>query len=125
MNQPIQARNVLGGLLLPCSFDPLTGWYRDGCCNTGPGDTGLHTLCARMTDEFLRFSFDAGNDLITPHPEFEFPGLKAGDHWCMCITRWIDAFDAGVIAPVVLESTHISALEFVDLSTLQAHALIV
>lgn len=125
MNQPIQARNVLGGPLLPCSFDPLTGWYRDGCCNTGPGDTGLHTLCARMTDEFLRFSFDAGNDLITPHPEFEFPGLKAGDHWCMCITRWIDAFDAGVIAPVVLESTHISALEFVDLSTLQAHALIV
>ncbi len=125
MNQPIQARNVLGGPLLPCSFDPLTGWYRDGCCNTGPGDTGLHTLCARMTDEFLRFSFDAGNDLITPHPEFEFPGLKAGDHWCMCITRWIDAFDAGVIAPVVLESTHISALEFVDLRTLQAHALIV
>ena len=124
MNQPIQARNVLGGPLLPCSFDPLTGWYRDGCCNTGPGDTGLHTLCARMTDEFLRFSFDAGNDLITPHPEFEFPGLKAGDHWCMCVTRWIDAFDAGVIAPVVLESTHISALEFVDLSTLQAHALI-
>ena len=124
MNQPIQARNVLGGPLLPCSFDPLTGWYRDGCCNTGPGDTGLHTLCARMTDAFLRFSFDAGNDLITPHPEFEFPGLKAGDHWCMCITRWMDAFDAGVIAPVVLESTHISALEFVDLSTLQAHALI-
>ena len=124
MTQAIQARNVLGEPLQPCSYEPLTGWYRDGCCNTGPGDSGLHTLCARMTGAFLEFSFRAGNDLITPHPEFEFPGLKPGDQWCMCVTRWVDAFEAGVIAPVVLEATHISALEFVDLSTLRAHALI-
>lgn len=124
MTHEIQARNVLGQPLQPCSFDPITGWYRDGCCNTGPGDTGLHTLCARMTADFLEFNYTAGNDLITPHPEFNFSGLKPGDQWCMCIARWIDAFEAGVVAPVVLEATHISALEFIDLQTLKSHALI-
>jgi uncharacterized protein (DUF2237 family) len=101
----------------------LTGWYRDGCCNTGPGDTGLHTVCARVTDEFLAFSKSVGNDLSTPHPEFEFPGLKHGDQWCLCVTRWIEAYHAGLAPMIDLEATHISALEFVDLDVLKKFAL--
>ncbi len=119
----IQARNVLGTDLKTCSVDPMTGWYRDGCCNTGPGDTGLHTVCARVTDEFLAFSKSAGNDLSTPHPEFDFPGLKHGDQWCLCVTRWVEAYHAGVAPMVDLEATHISALEFVDLDVLKKFAL--
>jgi hypothetical protein len=119
----IQARNVLGTPLKPCSFDPLTGWYRDGCCNTGPGDVGLHTVCAVMTDEFLQFSRFAGNDLSTPHPEYGFPGLKAGDQWCLCVERWVEAYESGVAPQVDLEATHLSALEFVDLAVLKQYAL--
>jgi len=119
----IQARNVLGMTLKPCSMQPLTGWYRDGCCNTGPGDTGLHTVCAVMTQDFLEFSYAAGNDLSTPHPEFDFPGLQPGDHWCLCVTRWVEAYDAGRAPMVDLEATHVSALEFVDLDVLRKFAL--
>lgn len=116
------ARNVLGTELVPCSMDPLTGFFRDGCCNTGPGDRGRHLVCARMTHEFLEFSRSSGNDLVTPHPEFGFPGLKAGDRWCLCAMRWKEAYEAGVAPPVVLESTHQSALEFVTLDQLKSHA---
>lgn len=119
----IQANNVLGAPLKPCSFKPLTGWYRDGCCNTGPGDVGLHTVCAVMTDAFLQFSRNAGNDLITPHLEHGFPGLQAGDQWCLCIERWVEAYEAGVAPQVDLEATHLSALEFVDLAVLKQYAL--
>ncbi len=116
------ARNVLGTELVPCSMDPLTGFFRDGCCNTGPGDRGRHLVCARMTYEFLEFSRSRGNDLVTPHPEFGFPGLKAGDRWCLCAMRWKEAYEAGVAPPVELESTHQSALEFVTLDQLKSHA---
>jgi len=119
----IQARNVLGTDLKTCSTDPMTGWYRDGCCNTGPGDTGLHTVCAKVTDDFLVFSKAAGNDLSTPHPEYDFPGLKHGDQWCLCVTRWVEAYEAGVAPMVDLEATHISALEFIDLDVLKKFAL--
>lgn len=119
----IRACNVLGSELKTCSTEPLTGWYRDGCCNTGPGDVGLHTVCACVTREFLEFSRRMGNDLITPRPEFDFPGLKPGDKWCLCVTRWIEAYQAGCAPLVDLEATHISALEFVDLEVLKAYAL--
>lgn len=115
------AQNVLGTTLELCSADPLTGFYRDGCCNTGPGDSGLHLVCAVMTDAFLEFSASRGNDLSTPRPDWRFPGLHAGDRWCLCVTRWKEAFDAGVAPAVVLEATHRSALEFVDLDDLRAH----
>jgi uncharacterized protein (DUF2237 family) len=115
--------NVLGHDLRPCCGEPLTGFYRDGYCRTGPGDVGLHTVCALMTAEFLAFSVAQGNDLSTPHPEWEFPGLRPGDRWCLCVTRWKEAFDAGVAPPVDLEATHTSTLEFVELQELQAHAL--
>ena len=114
--------NVLGTELEPCSDDPLTGFYRDGCCRTGADDAGLHVVCARMTAEFLDFARTRGNDLITPRPEFLFPGLHPGDQWCLCAARWKEALDAGVAPPVVLESTHISALEFVQLDDLMRHA---
>jgi uncharacterized protein (DUF2237 family) len=117
-----RASNVLGEPLQPCSFDPPTGFYRDGCCHTGPGDHGLHTVCAVMTAEFLRFSREAGNDLSTPVPEYEFPGLKPGDHWCLCVTRWVEAFEAGCAPQVVLAATHVSALEYIELADLRAHA---
>jgi uncharacterized protein (DUF2237 family) len=113
--------NVLGTDLRCCCTYPLTGFYRDGYCRTGPGDTGLHTVCARMTEEFLDFSCSRGNDLVIPHPNF--PGLKEGDRWCLCVTRWKEALEAGVAPPVDLEATHSSALEFVNLEELQAHAL--
>ena len=118
-----KASNVLGQPLQACSLEPLTGFYRDGCCHTGPGDHGLHTVCTVMTAEFLRFSRAAGNDLSTPIPEYGFPGLKPGAHWCLCVTRWAEAFEAGCAPQVVLEATHISALEYVALEDLQLHAV--
>lgn len=116
------AKNILGSDLAPCSFDPKTGFMRDGHCHLIGEDRGMHTLCAVMTDEFLQFSRDRGNDLITPRPEYDFPGLKAGDHWCLCLSRWKEAHDLGVIAPVVLEATHSSVLEFVDRAELESAA---
>jgi uncharacterized protein (DUF2237 family) len=115
-------RNVLGGPLLACSFDPLTGFFRDGCCQTGPEDLGSHTVCARVTDAFLEFSLSRGNDLSTPRPEYRFKGLRAGDRWCLCAARWKEAFEAGVAPPVVLEATHESALRILTLQSLLAHA---
>ena len=117
------AKNVLGTPLETCSIEPLTGFYRDGCCNTGNEDVGLHLVCAEMTDDFLAFSKAAGNDLSTPNPMFHFPGLKAGDRWCLCVLRWKEAWEAGAAPRVSLEATHISALEFVDLETLQEFAV--
>ena len=116
-------KNVLGGELESCCTDPMTGFYRDGLCRTGADDHGLHTVCTLMTEDFLEFSKAAGNDLSTPRPEYEFPGLKPGDKWCVCVTRWQDVLRAGRAAPVVLESTHMSALEFVELEELQANAV--
>lgn len=117
------AKNVLGEPLATCCKRPLTGFYRTGRCDTGPDDVGLHLVCVRVTDEFLAFSQAEGNDLSTPHPAYGFEGLVAGDCWCLCVTRWKDALDAGVAPPVRLESTHIATLEFVDLEVLRAHAL--
>lgn len=117
------AKNVLGTHLESCSVDPMTGFFRDGCCRSGAEDLGLHLVCAQVTDEFLAFSKRRGNDLITPVPQYQFPGLKAGDRWCLCVLRWREALEAGVAPPVVLESTHISTLEFVDLEDLRAHSV--
>jgi uncharacterized protein (DUF2237 family) len=116
-------KNVLGSELEPCSTDPVTGFYRDGCCRTGPDDVGLHLVCVEVTDEFLTFSRDRGNDLSTPNPMYQFPGLVDGDRWCLCVERWKEALEAGAAPAVVLGATHISALEFVDLEDLQAHAV--
>ncbi len=117
------AQNVLGEELQPCNYDPVTGFYRDGCCNTGAEDVGVHTVCTRVTAEFLAFSASVGNDLSTPHPEFGFGGLQPGDQWCLCAPRWQEAFEAGVAPPVVLASTHAATLEWVQLSDLVAHAV--
>ncbi len=117
------ASNVLGTELKPCSFNPLTGFFRDGCCNTGADDVGLHTVCVRVNEEFLVFSKMVGNDLSTPHPEYRFAGLRPGDQWCLCVLRWKEALDAGTAPQVDLEATHISTLEFVDLADLKRHAL--
>jgi uncharacterized protein len=117
------ALNVLGTPLMACSFDPLTGYFRDGCCNTNAQDQGTHVVCAQVTAEFLAYSMARGNDLVTPRPEFRFAGLKPGDRWCLCAVRWREAFDAGVAPPVNLKATHAKALEFVSLEQLQAHAL--
>lgn len=116
------ALNVLGTELVPCSYDPLTGYYRDGCCNTDQEDQGSHVICAKMTQAFLDFSLQQGNDLITPRPEYRFKGLKAGDRWCLCALRWAQALGAGVAPKVILQSTHIKALDYVTLEQLQAHA---
>jgi uncharacterized protein (DUF2237 family) len=118
----MSARNVLGTALVPCSYDPITGWWRDGCCHTDENDHGSHVICARMTMEFLNFSMERGNDLITARPEARFRGLKPGDRWCLCALRWKEALEAGYAPPVVLESTHERALEFVSLDTLRANA---
>ena len=115
-------RNVVGGELLPCSLDPVTGFFRDGCCSTGPEDLGSHTVCAVMTEEFLAFSLRAGNDLSTPRPEWGFAGLQPGDQWCVCASRWLEAHLAGAAAPVVLGSTHERALEIVPIEALTAQA---
>ncbi len=117
------AKNVLGTELQTCSTDPMTGFFRDGCCNTGREDMGLHLVCTEVTADFLEFSQRAGNDLSTPVPQWGFPGLQPGDRWCLCVERWKEAFEAGRAAPVVLEATHMSALEFVDLETLQSFAV--
>ena len=119
----VQALNVLGAALVPCSYDPLTGFYRDGCCKTDEHDAGSHVICAKVTQEFLDFSITVGNDLSTPRPEYRFAGLKAGDRWCLCARRWHQAFSAGVAPQVLLESTHERALDFVRLAQLQACAL--
>lgn len=115
------ARNILGTALAPCSHDPVTGFYRDGCCNTGPGDVGSHTVCAVMTEEFLAHTKSRGNDLSTPRPEYDFPGLKPGDRWCVCAARWEEAREAEVAPPVVLEATHERALDILLKDALLAH----
>lgn len=115
------AKNVLGGALEPCSADPVTGFYRDGCCNTGADDLGIHTVCALMTDEFLDFSRLRGNDLSTPRPGF--PGLHAGDRWCLCAARWQEALEAGMAPEVVLEATHAATLEWIAVEDLRQHAV--
>lgn len=117
------AKNVLGGPLQTCGTKPMTGFYRNGCCDTGPDDLGLHTVCTQVTAEFLAFSQADGNDLSTPNPFYGFPGLRPGDRWCVCVTRWKTAMEAGMAAPVILEATHMSVLEFVDLADLQKHAV--
>ena len=115
--------NVLGGELADCSHDPLTGFFRTGCCSTGPADAGSHTVCVQVTEEFLTFSKSRGNDLSTPRPEFSFPGLRPGDRWCLCAARWEEARRAGAAPKVRLTATHRGALEHVDLADLKAHAL--
>ena len=117
------ARNILGGELELCSVDPMTGYFRDGCCNTGSGDTGVHTVCAVMTEEFLSFSKERGNDLSTPHPEWGFPGLKPGDRWCLCAPRWQEAFEEECAPQVVLAATHELTTEWCDRTALIANAL--
>ena len=117
------ARNVLGGLLQPCSFDPATGFFRDGHCHTCAQDQGSHTVCAIMTAEFLEFSKSRGNDLSTPVPQYDFPGLKPGDHWCLCAGRWLEACEAGKAPKVNLEATNAAALAIVPLRALQEHAI--
>lgn len=117
----IELRNVIGTVLQPCSLEPLTGWHRDGCCRTGAGDHGVHVVCVRVSERFLEFSKMRGNDLSTPREEYGFPGLKPGDRWCLCAMRWQEAFEAGYAPEVVLEATHESALEFIDLANLQLH----
>lgn len=115
--------NVLGKPLRCCCRKPMTGFYRDGFCRTGPGDTGLHTVCVEVTRDFLEFSLLRGNDLSTPRPEFDFPGLKPGDRWCLCVSRWEEARKAGMAPPVKLHATHYSALEWVNLQYLRDHAM--
>jgi uncharacterized protein len=115
-------RNVVGGELLPCSAEPLTGFYRDGCCATGPEDVGSHTVCAVMTAEFLEFSASVGNDLATPRPEWGFAGLTPGDRWCVCAARWLEAHEAGCAPSVVLGATHAGALDVIAIEDLIAHA---
>lgn len=123
LEHPISsALNVLNEPLVPCSYDPLTGYFRDGCCETDETDSGTHIVCARVSQAFLDFSVAQGNDLVTPRPEWRFPGLKAGDRWCLCVTRWVQAYQAGAAPDVVLASTHNKALEYVELSVLKLHA---
>ena len=117
------ARNVLGGELLTCSIAPVTGFFRNGCCETGPHDPGMHTVCAVMTTEFLAYSRSVGNDLSTPAPEYGFAGLKPGDRWCLCAPRWKEALDAGAAPQVVLESTQEETLAIVPLGILKDHAV--
>jgi uncharacterized protein (DUF2237 family) len=118
-----RARNVLGSELKDCSDQPKTGFFRDGCCNTSDEDFGAHTVCAEMTAEFLAFSKQQGNDLSTPRPEYGFPGLKAGDRWCLCASRWVEALQEGRAPRVVLESTHERTLEFVPIAVLRQYAI--
>jgi uncharacterized protein (DUF2237 family) len=116
-------RNVLGGALDPCGTDPLTGFYRDGCCSTGPDDLGSHTVCAVVTTEFLEHQRSVGNDLTTPRAEYQFPGLQPGDRWCVVAVRWLQAYEAGVAAPVVLAATNERATDVVPLELLREHAV--
>lgn len=124
MSEPQRpARNVLGGSLTTCSIKPMTGFFRDGCCNTGPADVGSHTVCVVLTAEFLAFSKSAGNDLSTPMPEYGFPGLKPGDRWCLCAPRWQQAFQQGAAPKIVLAATHEGALEYTELADLKKFAV--
>jgi uncharacterized protein (DUF2237 family) len=116
------AHNVLGGVLLPCSMTPITGFFRDGCCNTDESDIGLHTVCAEMTEDFLEFSRATGNDLSTPSPEYDFPGLRPGDRWCLCAARWEEARLAGYAPKVVLAATHEATLLVTAIAHLRTHA---
>jgi uncharacterized protein (DUF2237 family) len=118
----MQSMNVWGKELVPCSYDPLTGYFRDGCCHTDQDDHGTHVVCARVTKPFLIFSLQRGNDLMTPRPEYRFAGLSPGDRWCLCALRWKEALEAGVAPPVILDATHIKPLDVVTLAQLQAHA---
>ena len=118
-----EPKNVFGNPLIVCGTDPMTGFFRDGCCNTGPLDVGTHTVCAVMTEEFLQFTKTKGNDLITPIPAYQFPGLKPGDKWCLCATRWKQALDAGCAPPVILKATHENTLKIVSLEDLELHAV--
>lgn len=120
----VESKNVLGQPIQVCGCDPMTGFYRDGCCDTGPDDMGVHTVCCIVTDEFLQTSRALGNDLITPAPHFGFPGLKAGDRWCVCASRWLQVFQAGAACPVVLEATHEATLRIVPFDLLLQHAVI-
>lgn len=117
------AMNVLGMPLQACSFDPLTGFLRDGCCTADERDRGTHLVCARVTEAFLAFSLARGNDLVTPRPQWRFAGLRPGDRWCLCASRWLEAYEAGVAPPVVLEATNVLVLQMIPLETLSAHAL--
>ena len=117
------AKNVLGEQLEVCCYSPRTGFYRDGFCHTGIGDDGAHVVCAEMTQEFLEFTAQRGNDLTQPDESIDFPGLEPGDRWCLCVSRWAEALQAGCAPPVVLEATHVLALEFVELDQLRADAL--
>ena len=119
----LEDKNVLGGRLEPCSVSPRTGFYRDGCCNTGHDDLGMHVVCVQMTEQFLDFSRERGNDLSTPVPEHDFPGLEPGDRWCVCVARWREAFEAGVPPPVVLTATHEETLAVVTLDALKRCAV--
>ena len=121
-DQSAGERNVLGGALETCSKDPVTGFYRDGCCSTGPEDVGSHTVCSVMTTEFLAFSKSRGNDLSTPRPEWRFPGLKPGDRWCVCASRWLEAYEAGAAPRVNLRATNMAATRIVPLEALKEHA---
>ena len=112
------ANNIFGEPLIPCSSKPLTGFYRDSCCNTGDDDAGVHTVCVVATEEFLEFSYEMGNDLITPRPHLDFPGLKPGDRWCLCASRWVEAWKAGKAPKVLLEATHERTLDYVNLEDL-------
>ena len=116
-------KNILGTNLEVCSLNPITGFTRSGCCETGPEDLGQHTVCAEVTDEFLQFSKLQGNDLMTPRPEFNFTGLKPGDRWCLCASRWLEALEEGIAPPLILEATHEKALEIIDLAELKYHQL--
>ncbi len=115
--------NVLGDPLVPCSLEPRTGFYRDGCCSTGSDDLGRHVVCAEMTRDFLELSRELGNDLVTPRPEFGFPGLRPGDRWCVCVERWKEALSVDLAPPVILQATHRAALLHVSLEELQRHAI--
>jgi uncharacterized protein (DUF2237 family) len=119
---PFISRNVLGGPLRPCSHDPVTGFFRNGHCDTCAEDHGCHTVCVEVTEEFLAANLAAGNDLITPMPEYQFPGLRPGDRWCLCASRWREALEVGVASPVILSATHERTLEIVPLELLQQHA---
>ncbi len=120
---PYHRQNVLGTELQACSVDPVTGFFRTGTCQTGAHDAGVHVVCAEMTADFLAFSKERGNDLSTPHPEMDFPGLQPGDRWCLCMSRWIEALEAGRAPKVVLAATQATALEFVEIDQLEAHAV--
>lgn len=123
MDKESNEKNVLGGELLDCSTQPITGFFRDGCCRTNEQDVGRHVVCVELTVEFLEFSKGRGNDLSTPHPEFEFPGLKAGDRWCLCALRWLEALDAGKAPQLYLQATHESALEVLSIEDLKKYAI--